>query len=84
MPATAKSRCRTAITCTSRERPIAAKIGAACPEVTVGLALCATTQIEHAADSVRLRCRWADSAAAVHNIRDRQSQADHRTHTRIV
>jgi Fe-S-cluster formation regulator IscX/YfhJ len=26
---------------------------------------------------------WVDSAATAHNIRDRQSQADHRTQTRI-
>jgi hypothetical protein len=35
-------------------------------------------------DSVRFGWLWVDSAATVHNIRDRQSQADHRTQTRIV
>jgi len=51
--------------------------------MAAGLALCAATQIEQEEDSVRLGWLWVDSAATVHNIRDRQSQADHRTQTRI-
>ena len=34
-------------------------------------------------DPVRKGWLWVDSAVAVHNIRDRQSQADHFAHTRI-
>jgi len=59
---------------------MAAKTGALWLEPTVGLALCATTQIEQEAASVWLGWLWVDSAAAVHNKRDRPSHADHRRH----
>jgi hypothetical protein len=49
----------------------------------VGLALWATTQIEQVIDPVRKGWLWVDSAVAVHNIRDKQSHADHFAHTRI-
>jgi hypothetical protein len=48
--------------------------------LTVGVVPCATAQIEQETDSVRLGCVWTDSTAAVHNIRDKQSQAAHRAH----
>ena len=41
--------------------------------------LCAATQIEQEAASVWFGWLWVHSAAAVHNIRDRQSHANHRT-----
>lgn len=50
----------------------------------VGLALCATTQIEHDAASVCVGWLWADSAATIHSIKDRQSHAGHRTQFRTV
>ena len=53
-------------------------------ELTVGLALCATTQIEQETASVRLGWLWVDSAATVHNIKDRHSQADHFPQKRIT
>ena len=62
---------------------MAAKTGLVWTELTVGLALCATTQIEQEDDSVWLGWLWVDSAATVHNIRDRQSHADHRNHERM-
>jgi len=43
-----------ATTSSSRSRPIAANTGTFWLELTAGLALCATTQIEQEADSVRL------------------------------
>jgi len=43
-----------ATTSSSRNEPIAANTGAAWLELTVGLALCAATQIEQEADSVRV------------------------------
>jgi len=43
-----------ATTSSSQSRPIAANTGAAWLELTLGLALCATTQIEQEADSVRV------------------------------
>jgi hypothetical protein len=52
-------------------------------ELTVGLALCAATQIEQEADSVCVGWLWVDSTAAAHNIRDRHSHADRLTHNRI-
>ncbi|MGA1988108.1 MAG: hypothetical protein ABSG72_17715 [Candidatus Sulfotelmatobacter sp.] len=52
-------------------------------ELTVGLALCAATQIEQEADSVCVGWLWVDSTAAAQNISDRQSHADHLTHSRI-
>jgi len=45
--------------------------------------LWATTQIEQEALSVLLGWLWVDSATAVHNIRDRQSQVNHREVSRI-
>ena len=52
MPRFEKSNRAFAITSSSRSKPIAANTGAAWLELTVGLALCATTQIEQEADSV--------------------------------
>ena len=43
-----------AMTSSSCSRPIAAKVGAQWPELRVGLALCAATQMEQEADSVRV------------------------------
>jgi len=83
MPSSEKSNWALATTSSSRSTPIAAKTGAAWLELTVGLALCAATQIEQEADSVFVGWLWVDSAAAAHNISDRQSHADHLTHTRI-
>jgi len=40
-------------------------------------------QIEQVTDPVRKGWLWVDSVVAVHNIRDRQSHADHFAHTRI-
>jgi hypothetical protein len=71
---------RTSFSCSI---PTVAKTGRACTELTVGLALCAATQIEHEADSLCVGWLWVDSAATVHNIRDSDNQADHRTHKRI-
>lgn len=48
----------------------------------VGLALCATTQIEHDAASVCVGWLCEDSAATIHSIKDRQSHAGHRTQLR--
>jgi hypothetical protein len=42
------------MTSSSRSRPIAVNTGAAWLELTAGLALCAATQIEQEADSVRV------------------------------
>jgi hypothetical protein len=54
MPRSEKSNRALAMTSSSRSRPIAANTGAAWLELTVGLALCATTQIEQEAASVRV------------------------------
>jgi hypothetical protein len=43
-----------AIASSSRNKPIAAKIGTARLELAVGVLLCATAQIEQEADSVRV------------------------------
>ena len=83
MPAWETSRPALRTTSFSRRIPIVARTGAAWLAACAGLALCATTQIEQAAALVAVGCVWADSAAAIHNIRDRQSQAGHRTHVRI-
>jgi hypothetical protein len=83
MPASEKSNRAFATSSGSCSRPIAANTGVAWPETAAGLALCAATQIKQDAESVWFGWLWVDSAATVHNIRDRQSQADHRTHTRI-
>lgn len=71
-------------TSTSRSRPTAANTGAVWPEMIVGLALCAATQIKQDAESAWFGWLWVDSAATVHSIKDRQSHADHRTQTRIA
>ncbi len=83
MPASEKSRRATVATSSRRSRPTSANTGGAWWALTVGLALCATTQSEQAAASVRLGWMCAGSAAAVHNIRDRQNQVDHLIHKRI-
>jgi hypothetical protein len=83
LPSSEKSNRAFALTSSSRSRPIAVNTGAVWLELTAGLALCAATQIEQEADSVRVGWLWVDSAATVHNIKDRPSQADHRTHKRI-
>ena len=72
-----------AITSFSCNTPIAAKTGRQWWKLTVGALLCATTQIEQAADSVLFAWLWVDSTAAVHNIKDRQSHANHRKESRI-
>jgi hypothetical protein len=83
MPASEKSNRALARTSSSCSRPTAANTGVALPERDAGLALCAATQIKQDAESVWFGWLWVDSAATVHNIRDRQSHADHRTQTRI-
>lgn len=83
MPASEKSSRVFARISSSCSRPTLANTGVASPEVAAGLALCAATQIEQEEDSVRFGWWCVDSAATVHSIRDRQSQADHRTQTRI-
>jgi hypothetical protein len=67
-----------AMTSSSCSRPTGVKMGRAGLEMAAGLALCATAQMEQEADSVWLGWLWVDSAATVHNIRDRQSHASHR------
>jgi len=52
MPTSEKSSQATATTSSSRSTPIVEKIGAKCAELTAGLVLCATTQIEHELASV--------------------------------
>jgi len=47
MPASEKSNRATATTSSSRSTPTVENTGAACAELTAGLVLCATTQIEH-------------------------------------
>ena len=83
MPSSKTSSLAFATMSSSRSKPIAANTGAAWLELAVGLALCASTQIVQEADSVRVACVCVVSAAAVHNIKDRQIHADHRTHKRI-
>jgi len=83
MPRSEKSNRAFATTSSSCSRPTSANTGVAWPERAAGLALCAATQIKQDAESVRFGWLWVDSAATVHNIRDRQSHADHRIQTRI-
>ena len=83
MPASEESSRVFARTRSSCSRPTSANTGVAWPESDAGLALCAATQIKQDAESVWFGWLWVDSAATVHTIRDRQSQADHRTQTRI-
>ena len=54
MPCSEKSNRVLAITSSSRSKPIAAKTGPAWLELRLGLALCATTQIEQEADALWL------------------------------
>jgi hypothetical protein len=54
LPSSEKSSRAFATTSSSRSRPIAVSTGAVWLELTVGLALCAATQIEQEADSVRV------------------------------
>jgi hypothetical protein len=71
---------RTSSSCST---PTVANTGWAWEELAVGLELCAATQMEQEEACERLGWLWVDSAAAVHNIRDRQSQADHRNQRRM-
>jgi len=72
--AATSSRCR---------RPSATKTGLARCELATGVVLCATAQIEQEADPVLTGWLCVDSATAVHNIKDRQSQVSHRDEIRI-
>jgi len=54
MPKSEKSSRGLAVAISSCGRPTAAKIGVRCTEIGAGLAVCATTQIEHDAASVWL------------------------------
>ena len=72
-----------AMTFSSRSSPTAAKTGLLALETAAGAAVCATTQIEQEEASVWLGWLWRDSAATVHNIRDRHSHADQRRAERI-
>ncbi len=83
MPRSEKSSLALAMTSSSRSRPIAANTGAVWPALTVGLVLCATAQMEQEVLSVCLGWLWADSNAAIHNIRDRHNHTDHRIRSRI-
>jgi hypothetical protein len=82
MPASAKSNCVLAMTSSSCRTPTVLKTGAVPMELGAGFAVCATTQIEQEELSVWLGWLWVDSAATVHSIKDRQSQAGHRSHKR--
>jgi hypothetical protein len=84
MPASEISSRAFARTSSSCRTPIVARIGAVAAQATAGWALCATTQIEQGALSVCVGWLWTDSAAAIHNIKDRHSQADHRVHDCIL
>lgn len=54
MPTSEKSSRAFATGSSSRNKPIAAKTGTTWLKLSVGLALCATTQMEQEADSVRV------------------------------
>jgi len=84
MPASEKSRRALATTSSSLSTPTVARIGARWDELMVGVALCATTQIEHEAASVCVGWLWADSAPTIHSIKDRHSHAGHRTQLRTI
>lgn len=84
MPRSEKSNRAFATTSSSCRTLTAEKTGVVCVEVGAGLALCAATQIEQDEASLWLGWLWVDSAAAVQNIKDTHSQADHRTHKRIA
>jgi hypothetical protein len=79
MPASEKSNCVFAMTSSSCRTPIVLKTGDVPMELGAGFAVCATTQIEHEELSVWLGWLWVDSAATVHNIKDRQSHTGHRS-----
>ena len=83
MPESEECESQTASEASSRVKPIAANCGAEWFELALGLALCATTQIEHDAVSVRVAWWCVDSNAAVQTIRDRHIHADHFTQIRI-
>ncbi len=70
-------------TSSSRNKPTEPRTGRMSLELAVGLELCAATQMEQEAACARLGWLWVDSAAAVQNIKDRQSQADHRNQRRM-
>ena len=72
-----------AATASSRHSPTAINTGVASADSEAGLALCAATQIRQEAESVGFGWLWVDSAAIVHSIKDRHSQADHRTQKRM-
>jgi hypothetical protein len=83
MPRFEASNSALARTSSSRNTPTVAKTGRTWLELAVGLELCAATQMEQDEACARLGWLWVDSAAAVHNVRDRQSQADHLNQSRI-
>ncbi len=83
MPRSDHSNRALAMTSSSCRRPMVEKTGAESLELRAGRALCATTQMEQEALSVWVGWLWVDSAATVHSIRDRHSQADQRTQKRI-
>jgi len=72
---------RTACSCA---RPMRTKTGVVSVELGAGLAVCAARQIVQVAFSLWPGWTWVDSAATVHNNRDRQSHADQRIHNRIT
>jgi hypothetical protein len=78
MPRSTASNRGLAIISSSCNWPTVAKTGRAWCELTAGRVVCAATQIEQDAGSVWPGWLWTVSTAAVHNIRDRQSHADHR------
>lgn len=63
--------------------PIVANTGLARCALADGVVPWAIAQIEQEADSVLFAWLWADSATAVHNIKDRQIHANHRKLRRI-
>jgi hypothetical protein len=67
----------------SCSKPTEAKIGRAWLEVAAGLAACATAQMEQDAVPFWLGWLWVDSAAAAHNSRDKQNNANDRVQNRI-
>jgi len=83
MPRSEKPNRAFAVTSTSGSKPMVAKMGAAGPDPTVGLALWAAMQIEQEEDSVRVGWRWVDSTAAANNISETQNHADHFFQLRI-
>ncbi len=84
MPSSKTSSQAFARTASSRSTPTVMKTGRTWVELTVGVVLCAATQIEQEAVSVWLGWWWTDSTAAVHSIRDRQIHADQRITKRML